>query len=91
MTDGCIVVNDNEPTGQMAPYVSRPFPFLIPALEETETKYIYQGEAKRVHTLTSTDQEYIYTHYTPVLNDVLLVRNDEVEHFLLRLKAYETR
>jgi len=79
------------PFGQFSQYLSIILPSLTEALGRTDTRYIYQGEAKRVMTLSQSDQEYIRAHFTPVLNDVLLVRNDEVDQFLLRLKLYETR
>jgi len=64
------------PFGQSAPFLSRPLPSLAEALEKTKTKYIYQGELKRVDTLQREDQAYINAHYVPQNGDLqLLVRN----------------
>lgn len=51
------------PFGQSAPYLSKPLPSLSQTLESSKTKYIYQGELKRVTTLVSEDQDYISKHY----------------------------
>jgi len=65
------------PFGQFAGFLSRPLPSLPQALEATNTKYINQGELKRVNTLPQKDQEYIYTHFrSDSGNETLLIRND---------------
>lgn len=53
------------PFGQTQQYLSRPFPNLIASLEETHTKYIYQGGSLRINTLSLADQAYITEHYQP--------------------------
>ena len=53
------------PFGQHEPFLSRPLPSLVDALERTKTPYIYEGELKRIQTLSSINQTYIYSHYTP--------------------------
>ena len=64
------------PFGQSAPYLSRPLPALIGALEKTNTKYIFEGGVKRVTTLEPADQTYIYKNFTPhPFITGLLVRN----------------
>ena len=63
------------PFGQFAPFLSQPLPSLADSLEKTKTKYIYQGQLKRVTTLLPGDQTYIAGHYEPVYGDEqLLVR-----------------
>lgn len=52
------------PFGQFAPYLSRPLPPLSQALEQTNTKYIFEGGLKRVGTLLPEDQAYIASHFT---------------------------
>lgn len=65
------------PFGQSAEFLSRPLPSLAEALERTNTKYINQGELKRVNTLPWNDQQYIYSHYRAIgENETILVRND---------------
>ncbi|MBI3560069.1 hypothetical protein HY087_03000, partial [Candidatus Gottesmanbacteria bacterium] len=39
------------PFGQFAPYLTRPLPPLARALEETKTRYIFEGGLKRINTL----------------------------------------
>ncbi|MEK7141433.1 MAG: hypothetical protein AAB800_02705 [Patescibacteria group bacterium] len=53
------------PFGQSAPYLSRPLPSLIQALEKTKTKYIFEGGVKRVTTILPADQAYITAHFLP--------------------------
>ncbi|MDP1722097.1 MAG: hypothetical protein Q8L37_02715 [Candidatus Gottesmanbacteria bacterium] len=53
------------PFGQSAPYLSRPLPALIEALQKTNTKYIFEGGVKRVTTLLPVDQAYIAAHFLP--------------------------
>lgn len=53
------------PFGQFAPYLTRPLQPLAKALEETGTKYIYQGGLNRVSTLLPQDQQYISRRYLP--------------------------
>lgn len=63
------------PFGQFAPFLSRTLPPLSDSLEQTMTKYIYQGQLQRVTTLLAEDQEYIRTRYEPYQGNVeLLVR-----------------
>ncbi len=64
------------PFGQFTQFLSRPLPPLSQALEQTKTPYIYQGELKRVTTLTPEDQAYINSNYAPwqAGDDQLLVR-----------------
>lgn len=63
------------PFGQFAQFLSRPLPTLTSTLEETQTKYIYQGELKRVSTLDPLDQMYIAEHFTAWEGgDQLLIR-----------------
>jgi hypothetical protein len=52
------------PFGQSARYLSHPLPSLAQTLESAKTKYIYQGELKRVGTLLPEDQSYISENYT---------------------------
>ena len=40
-------------------------PSLSEALEQTDTRYVYQGKLERVKTLTFKDQSYITSHFTP--------------------------
>lgn len=63
------------PFGQHRPFISRQFPLLIPALEQTQTKFIWQGGLERVQTLTSEDQAYIGNHFRQSDIPGLLVRN----------------
>lgn len=53
------------PVGQSAPYLTRPLPSLSEALEQTKTKYIFEGGLKRTNTLLPVDQAYISVHYLP--------------------------
>lgn len=63
------------PFGQTQQYLSRPLSSLSAVLEETKTKYVYQGESKRLNTLTSADQAYILEKFEPWENhEELLVR-----------------
>lgn len=62
------------PFGQYKPFLSRPLPSLVQALEKTQTRYIYQGKLGRLATLTSEDQAYITAHFTPLVGEELLVR-----------------
>jgi len=65
------------PFGQFTGFLSRSLPNLPEALEKTNTKYINQGELRRVNTLPQRDQEYIYTHFRSNSgNETLLLRND---------------
>ena len=66
---------------QGAQYMTKPIPQLIPALEKTDTKYIFQGNVKRTSTLLWEDQQYITNHFTPVWDGSLLVRNDIVDTY----------
>jgi len=72
----------NLPFGQFQQFLTRPLPPLIPALEKTNTKFIYQGTAKRLNTLSPEDQTYVLVHFTPVLDGSLLVRNDTVNAYV---------
>ena len=67
--------------GQIREYVSRRFPPLIQALEKTNTKYIYQGSAKRVSTFSWEEQQYMYSHFTPIGDGSILVRNDTIDAY----------
>lgn len=69
------------PSGQISQYRTRPFPPLIPALEKTDTKYIYQGNELRFYALSLDDQQYIISHFTPVEDGSLLVRNDIADSY----------
>ena len=62
------------PFGQSGPYLSRPLPDLVQTLEKTQTKYIFQGEVKRVSTLLPQDQAYISKNYLPhsTISDLLV-------------------
>ncbi len=62
------------PVGQFSQYVSIQLPSISEALEKTQTRYIYQGAAKRVTTLLPQDQEYIKEHFVPLGDGSLLVR-----------------
>ena len=53
------------PFGQHEPFLSRPLPSLVDALERTKTGYVYEGELKRIQTLSPVNQAYIYRNYTP--------------------------
>lgn len=65
------------PFGQSEEFISHPLPSLPSALEQTNTKYINQGELKRVNTLPWNDQQYIYAHFHTLNgNEAILVRND---------------
>jgi hypothetical protein len=57
------------PFGQFAQFLTRPLPSLAATLEESQTKYIYQGGLKRISTLEPADQAYIAAHYRPVDTD----------------------
>jgi len=68
--DACCI-----PFGQFARFLSRPLPSLSATLEETQVKYIYQGELRRVSTLEPQDQAYIAAHFVPWEGgDQLLIR-----------------
>lgn len=62
------------PFGQWEPFMSRPLPSLPEALEATHTRYVYQGKLGRLGTLSSRDQAYIASHFTPTYNGELYVR-----------------
>jgi hypothetical protein len=63
------------PFGQFAQFLSRPLPPLSSVLETTQTRFIYQGELRRVSTLPGQDQLYIATHFVPWEGgDQLLIR-----------------
>lgn len=51
------------PFGQYTQFLTQPLPSLSGALEQTKTKYIWQGELNRVTTLPAADQQYIAAHY----------------------------
>jgi hypothetical protein len=61
------------PVGQFSMYLSRPLPSVRAALERSN--YVYQGSGLRVNTLSIEDQNYVQTHFSPVLSGRLLVRN----------------
>jgi hypothetical protein len=69
------------PVGQLSQHVTRPFPLLTSTLIASDTKYVYQGGAKRISTLSWEDQHYILSHFTGVGDGSLLVRNDIVETY----------
>ncbi|MFH0749484.1 MAG: hypothetical protein V1917_01040 [Candidatus Gottesmanbacteria bacterium] len=62
------------PVGQFSRYISLQLPSLRDTLERTKTRYIYQGNAKRLTTLLPEDQAYISAHYIPVGDGSLLQR-----------------
>ncbi|MBI4066378.1 hypothetical protein HY411_01535, partial [Candidatus Gottesmanbacteria bacterium] len=51
------------PFGQAAPFLTRPLPSLSTALENSQTKYVFEGGLKRTNTLLPQDQAYISVHY----------------------------
>ncbi len=67
--------------GQILFFLSRPLPTIASSLIATDTKYIYQGSAKRITTFREEDQHYMNEHFTPVGDGSLLVRNDVVDSF----------
>lgn len=69
------------PIGQLESVVSIKMPSVTESLTKTDTKYIYRGNLARFQTLSSEDQFYILTHYTPVWDESLLVRNDLLKQF----------
>jgi hypothetical protein len=63
------------PFGQFAGYLSRPLPPLIPALEATNTNYIFLGQLGRDKSLAPDDQTYIASNFEALgENTGLLVR-----------------
>lgn len=62
------------PFGQWEQYLSRPLPSLRGALEQTKTKYVYQGRLGRVEGLLPIDSAYIRDQFTPSVNAELLIR-----------------
>ncbi|MFH0749568.1 MAG: hypothetical protein V1917_01465, partial [Candidatus Gottesmanbacteria bacterium] len=69
------------PVGQVTSVISLSVPSLISKLEETNTKFIYIGYQARFQTLSHIDQEYIQTHFSPMGDGSLLVRNDIVDTY----------
>ncbi|MBI5620910.1 hypothetical protein HY949_03965 [Candidatus Gottesmanbacteria bacterium] len=67
------------PFGQSAPYLSRPLPALVQALEKTNTKYIFEGGVKRTTTLLPEDQAYIAAHFlpSPTIEGLLVKKSDQ--------------
>ncbi len=53
------------PFGQFESYVTKPIPHLADELEKKQIPYIYEGNVKRITTLSNMDQTYIYSHYKP--------------------------
>ncbi|OGG35924.1 hypothetical protein A2363_01645 [Candidatus Gottesmanbacteria bacterium RIFOXYB1_FULL_47_11] len=53
------------PFGQTQQYLSRPLPNLSETLARTHTKYVYQGESRRIKTLPLYDQAYIVKYFEP--------------------------
>lgn len=51
------------PFGQFAEFLSRPLPPLVQSLDATGTRYINQGELKRVNTLPQDAQAFIYANF----------------------------
>jgi|GEM_PF-605451 len=76
----------NIPFGQFAAFLSRPLPSLISALETHDVKFIYQGDAKRIITLSPEDQLYVSDHFTPILRGDILVRNDVIGEYSIPLQ-----
>lgn len=62
------------PFGQYDPYLSRPLPPLIDALERTETKYIYEGRLGRIDTLEDVDKSYLYKNFSSYDHSIFLTR-----------------
>ena len=69
------------PIGQMTPLMSLKLPTVRKRLEETNTRYIYQGRWHRTQELLPEDQMYIAEHFTPIGDGKLLVRNDSVDSY----------
>jgi len=69
------------PVGQFSNYLSISLPSVQGSLIRTNTKYVYQGAAKRIITLTPEDQQYIEANFAAVGDGALLVRNDIVKTF----------
>ncbi len=53
------------PFGQTQQYLSRPLPNLAVRLEQTRTRYVYQGTSGRLNTLEPSDRAYIEANYEP--------------------------
>ncbi len=70
------------PIGQITPLISLRLSSLSGQLEETDTKFIYQGTSRRITTLSLEDQAYIAAHFVPVGDGTLLVRTDEVSSYV---------
>lgn len=63
------------PFGQWEPYLTRPLPDLVEALERTQTAYIYQGKLGRVDSLAPAARRYIHATFEPYNGDpALLIR-----------------
>lgn len=64
------------PIGEFTPLMSLTLPPLSTRLQETNTKFIYQGKSKRVYSLSREDQAYITSHFVSALDDSLFIRSD---------------
>lgn len=73
------------PFGQGAQFYTRKLPPLSRALEETQTKFIYQGTSKRVTTLLPEDQEYIKLHFTITSDELWYIRNEAAGQYKNKL------
>jgi hypothetical protein len=69
------------PVGQITPLISLKLPTVRERIEETNTRYIYQGPWHRTQELLPEDQEYIATRFTAIGDGSLLVRNDSVNAY----------
>lgn len=65
--------------GQFSGYISMKLPSIAQALVQTKTKYIYQGNQRRIMTLLPEDQAYINERFHAVGDGSLFVRNDAYE------------
>ena len=69
------------PVGQITPLISFKPPTVRERLEETNTRYIYQGRWHRTQELLPDDRDYIAKRFTAIGDGSLLVRNDIVDTY----------
>lgn len=69
------------PIGQVTPIMSLQLPSVRQRLEETNTKYIFEGRYHRTQELSKDDQQYIIDNFTSVGDGKLLVRNDTLSEY----------
>lgn len=68
------------PIGQLQPFVTKPiFPSIEEMLKKTNTQYIYQGDTKRVATLSPADRAYIDEQFAAAEDGTLLIRKDATD------------